>query len=490
MSRRTPLAALALAALAGLAGSSEPARAAEAPPAKEDILAQAKAWNAKPNPPPPTTFRDGNVTPRQLPPTALSSKAAGFELSLPSGAPVTTPTVYAGKVYTSGGFHSREFYALDAKSGKPVWGLDLDDDGPSTAACASGRCAFNTESCTLFTVDAESGKLLWSHYLGDPLTSSPTIADGKVFTSYPAPGHPSASHVLAAFDLETGKILWQRWIDSDVQSAPVISGGKLRVATFGGALYELTPGDGSLVSAERARATSAPTVAGNGIVYSQRSDAHGEAAAEALAARVAGQKEVVMRSKTAVYLDEKVQGESEFAAKAKLLDAGNGFAGGAPSSANAQAAQGNVGKGSVASMQSHQGSRVVAYTDGVVAAMGDEVVCTDPADGKVLWSRKIDGDMRKVGGALVTSPAAAGDSLFVGTVGGEVLRLDPKTGEVRQRWTVGGPVRSQPVIEAGWIYVGTENGRVVGIDTKNPSFTGWATWGGDMQRSSVVGHAR
>ena len=90
-----------------------------------------------------------------------------------------------------------------------------------------------------------------------------------------------------------------------------------------------------------------------------------------------------------------------------------------------------------------------------------------------------------LGGALVTAPAAAGDAIFVGTTLGEVWRLDPKSGEVAQRWTVGGPVRSQPVIEGGWIYVGTENGRLVGIDTKNPEFTGWATWGGDAARTAV-----
>jgi outer membrane protein assembly factor BamB len=136
-------------------------------------------------------------------------------------------------------------------------------------------------------------------------------------------------------------------------------------------------------------------------------------------------------------------------------------------------------------MQSHQGSRVLSFADDLIAAMGDEIVSTDNKTGQTRWKRKIDGDMASLGGALVTAPAAAGDAIFVGTTAGEVWRLDPKSGEVAQRWTVGGPVRSQPVIEGGWIYVGTENGRLVGIDTKNPEFTGWATWGGDAARTGV-----
>jgi hypothetical protein len=176
-------------------------------PLGEDILQRVRDWQSAPNPQPPTEFRAGHVIPRKLDKIALQTKPGGFEVILPSGAPVTTPTVYNGKVFSSGGFHSKEFYAVDAKSGQLVWSLDLDDDGPSSAACDAGRCAFNTESCTLFVVDANTGQQAWSLWLGDPLTSAPAIADGRVYTSYPASGHPSASHVLAAFDLQTGKIL-------------------------------------------------------------------------------------------------------------------------------------------------------------------------------------------------------------------------------------------------------------------------------------------
>ena len=128
---------------------------------------------------------------------------------------------------------------------------------------------------------------------------------------------------------------------------------------------------------------------------------------------------------------------------------------------------------------------MLSFKEDLVAAMGDEIVSTDNKTGKTRWKRKIDGDMAKLGGALVTAPAAAGDAIFVGTTAGEIWRLDPESGEVAQRWTVGSPVRSQPVIVGGWIYVGTENGHLVAIDTKNPEFTGWATWGGDAARTGV-----
>jgi outer membrane protein assembly factor BamB len=290
--------------------------------------------------------------------------------------------------------------------------------------------------------------------------------------------------VLAAFDLQTGKILWQRWIDSDVQSAPVVAEGKVHAATFGGSVYQLDPKTGEFLSARQSRATSAPTIAGGDIHYSKRADKADGLAREALATRK-GKAERNLQDKEAKYLAEKIQQDAAYAKQSKSLDALNGFLAGPPVAANAPAALAMIGKGSVSSMQSHQGSRVLLFGEDLVAAMGDEIVSTDNKTGATRWKRKIEGDMVTLGGALVTAPAAAGDAIFVGTTAGEVWRLDPKSGEVVQRWTVGAPVRSQPVIEGGWIYVGTENGRLVAIDTKNPEFTGWATWGGDAARTGV-----
>ena len=253
------------------------------PPAEApaDILATVKEWNSDKFAAPPTTFRQGNVTPRDLDDKATTETKNGFVIQLPSGAPIPTPSVYKDKLYVSGGFHSREYYCFDAATGKPVWGVNLDDDGPTSAACQDGVILFNTESCTIFALDAETGKQLWSLFLGDPLTNTPTIANGKVFTAYPAlrrrPGNggkgaPPCSHALAAFDLKTGKILWQRWIDSDVMSAPVAVDKELYVTSFGGVVYKLNQEDGTVLSAVKSRATSAPVVVGDKVYLTRRAD--------------------------------------------------------------------------------------------------------------------------------------------------------------------------------------------------------------------------
>ncbi|MBW2277216.1 MAG: PQQ-binding-like beta-propeller repeat protein, partial [Deltaproteobacteria bacterium] len=446
-----------------------------------------------------------------------------------SGAPIPTPTIHGDLVLVGGGFRSKEFYAFNAQNGDLAWALDLDDDGPSSAVAEDGVVVFNTESCTVFAVDAKTGKHLWSWWLGDPLTSTPAIANGRVFTSYPAGGHqgshgamnqlnsnhvmqqavphpvpqpaqveiagddavPSVpyTHVLAAFDLRTGKILWQRWIDSDVMSAPVASGNEVIAATFSGTVYKFDQRTGKILSARRSRATSAPVVAGRNMYFTQRADngAPGQAA-EAVVGQdnESGGTHYRGEAKTARYLESDVQERADYKAESQSNDAANGFGGGAPPAANSQAAAGNIGQGNVSSMQAFQGSRILNRGADNYATMGDEVVCTDAKTGKKRWSRKLDGDLEKQGGFLGTSPAAAGDSLFVATLDGSVLRIDADTGKVVKTYKVGSQVRSQPAIMNGRLYVGTTDGKLVVIDTGERSLTGWSTWGGDAQHSGTV----
>lgn len=468
-----------------------------------DVLATVKEWNSDKFASPPTQFRQGHVTPRQLKDDVVTQTKDGFVIQLPSGAPIPTPSVYRDKLYVSGGFHSKEFYCFDAHTGKLTWGVSLDDDGPTSAACDDGTIIFNTESCTIFTLDADTGKQLWSLYLGDPLTSTPTIANGKVFTAYPARGAvgnaqgnkpvPPCSHVLAAFDLKTGKILWQQWIDSDVMSAPVAVDKELYATSFAGVVYKLNQEDGTILSAVRSRATSAPVVVGDKVFTTRRADDGKGEAEEAVArgARATLKEEVVTDRKAAPYLNKTVQARAAMKMAAAGLDQANGFAAGeAPAAANAPAAFANVGQDNVWSMQAFQGSRILHYQDNNFNCMGDEVICTDPTTGKRKWSMKLEGDLKKEGGFLASPPAAAGGELFFTTLKGEVVRMDPAKGTITSRYNVGSPTRFQPAVEGGKIYVGTQNGKVACIDTGDKKFTGWSCWGANAAHTGVPAPAR
>lgn len=465
-----------------------------------DVLKQVKAMNSgiKPS----DRFNAGHVSFTDIS-NYLTKTKDGFVIKLPSNTNVPTPTVHDGKVYVSGGFGSKQYFAFDAKTGEKKWAVDIDDDGPSSGVIEEDVLVYNTESCTIFATDAKSGKYLWSHWLGDPLMSMPAVANGKVFTAYPCYTNSGfneqikdkgklvynmkSTHVLIALELKTGKILWQKWIDGDVMSAPVADGENLYITSFPGTVYKFNQKDGGILSAKYMRATSAPIINDGNMTVSRRADDGGTKAMESIAQIDAKSGAITKQynKKEADYLSKDVQDKSGLKTISMSNDAGNGFAGGAPASSGAYVAQMNIGQSNVSSLQSFQGSRILSYKGKNYNTMGDEIVCTDK-DGKREWSSKISGDMHSVGGFLGTPPLAVGGKIIVATYNGEIQIMDAPSGKVETKYETKENIRYQPVVEDGWIYVTTTSGKLIAINTGNSSLTGWPMWGGNAQHTNIV----
>jgi len=233
------------------------------------------------------------------------------------------------------------------------------------------------------------------------------------------------------------------------------------------------------------RATAAPLVVDNELFCPQRIDDGKGPAREALAFNDWKGAARLANAKGAAYLDEQVQRGSFYSSKNLALDAANGFSGGAPQIANPAAAKDNVGQMTVSAMQAHQGSRVLNAYNKNFSCMGDELVSTNPKDGSKSWSLKLPGDLKKQGGYLAAPPANAGNRLFVATLKGEVLQVDPDNGTVEKRYAAKHPLRWQPAVDRGNIYVGSQNGHVVCFKTGNASFTGWSTWGANPAHTGI-----
>jgi outer membrane protein assembly factor BamB len=230
-------------------------------------------------------------------------------------------------------------------------------------------------------------------------------------------------------------------------------------------------------------------VAQGQVYYSNRTESKAGARPEESLARrdkAASAPAQMSAAKAAPYLDKEIQRGSGLANKGKELDASNGFGSGAPASAKASVAEGNIGQGSVSTLQAFQGSRILKRGKQSIAAMGDEIVATDTESGKALWKRELRGDLAKSGGFLAAPPVAAGAHVVVGTLDGEIQLLDPASGKLAKSFKAGAPIRSQPVVENGWIYVGSEDGRLIGIQTHDSSLTGWPQWGRDATRVGAV----
>ena len=454
-----------------------------------------------------TNFRKGHVTKADLK-TIVKETSLGYEIQL-GRTNIPSPVAYKGKVFVSGGFGSKQYYAFDAKTGKKIWAINLDDDGPSSAAILDDVIVFNTESCTVFACNIETGEQIWSYWLGDPLMSMPTIANGIVFTAYPASygGYNNIqqqnvlpnkdiqklskginiSHVMIAIELRTGNILWQKRIDGDVMSAPVAVKDKLFVSTFAGTLFKFKQKTGEIISVKSVRATSAPVIYRNQLFISQRSDASGEEVSEAIvnynAQGITGRK--VYKNKKAPYLDKNVQEKSKLKTTSLEYDAGNGFAGGAPMSSGWMSANENIGQSNVSSLQAFQGSRTLYHNGYNYNTMGDELVCTNVNSEKEQWKIKISGDIKTEGGFMGTPPIIAGNKIIIASYNGEIHLFEPKSGKLSKTNMINDNIRYQPIAQDGWIYVTTTSGKMIAINTNDNKLTGWPMWGANSARTNL-----
>ena len=406
---------------------------------------------------------------------------AGWKTRIPGGRALATPAVVDGMVYLGGGFGSREFYAFHADTGKPAWGLSLSDDGPTAAVVAEGRVVFNTESCTLFVVDAKTGKQLWSRWLGDPLLSQPAVHAGVVYMAYPGSG----GHRLIALGLDHGEKKWEVPIAGDIISAPVVDGDSVYLTTFDGTVYRYDLAKGELKWKQAMQATSAPWIE-NGELHVAQREANGTRIPDEGLRTITKSgvtKGGLKAKKSAPYLDPRIQDGSRYAAKQSADDSFVGFGGGAPSTAKAPAAKANTGIGSVRGLWEFQGSRPMKLGKKSFASQGDVFRSIDADSGAVLWEKKLDGDVGKLGGHLASPPSFAGGKLVVGTTAGSVVAFDAEGGKELFRYEAGEEIRFQPALVGGRVFVGTATGTLISIATGDTSLDGWSMWGGGPEHN-------
>jgi Ca-activated chloride channel family protein len=407
----------------------------------------------------------------------------GWKAKIPGHRALATPAVVDGMVFVGGGFGSHEFYAFDAETGKPAWAIRLSDDGPTAAVVAGGKVVFNTESCTLFVVDAKTGKQVWSRWLGDPLMSQPAVSDGIVYMAYPG---PDGEHRLIALTLDAGKQRFEVRIAGDIMTAPVVEGDSVYLTTLDGTVYRHRTADGVLVWKKAMQATSAPWIQDGEVHVAQRDSADGAAQpTEGLRVMTKeGENKGELRSKKgAAHLSPEVQDRSGYAAKQAADDSSVGFGGGAPAAAKTGAAKLNIGRGTVSGLWEYQGSRPMKVGKKSYATQGDVMRGIDADTGKVLWEKKLAGDLGKVGGHLGSPPAFADNKLVLGTAAGQIKGFDAESGTELFSYDLKEEIRFQPALARGRIFVGTQTGTLVSIQSGNPALDGWTMWGGGPEHN-------
>ncbi|MDF1555669.1 MAG: PQQ-like beta-propeller repeat protein [Deferrisomatales bacterium] len=108
-----------------------------------------------------------------------------------------------------------------------------------------------------------------------------------------------------------------------------------------------------------------------------------------------------------------------------------------------------------------------AVVDGVVyyCARDDHVYAVKAADGELVWKTRAgypQDDFSVFSDMLKSSPAVAGDKLFIG-VGLDLLALDRRTGTLLWKASTGGQVDSSPLVVGGTVYVGSDDQNFYGF---------------------------
>ncbi len=400
-----------------------------------------------------TEFKSIPVTIIGKPIDVAESKPYGFNLNFKSKSACSPPVIAEDKIFISGGYYSRQFFGFNVLSGKFVWGIELAEAGASPAVYEDGTLLIITESCTLYAIEAATGKLLWSKWLGPYMYTTPTAANGIVYTVYQRSIYRrelvhfvSNPFVIVAFDLKSGNIIWQKGIDSDIISSPVLTNDDLYLSTVNGSLYRFDNKSGKLLSNINIQAVNQPTIFDKNIFLGTR-----------LQDNPTRYQISVLDTSTLSQVKNltKLSGLYESSRTGDIYRSMNFM------------------DGRVVNMQ----GKNYCLIDGTLA-------CYDARTFQEIWSKKLGNYVSK---SFYSTPTVLKNMVLVPTGNGKILVFDPNTGRNIKTFTTNYSFWSAPIVHNGWIYISTVDGQLVSINTKDAkNFTGWQQWGKDATHNLLV----
>lgn len=171
------------------------------------------------------------------------------------GSVSATPVAHGGRVYF--GCCDRNFYCLDADTGKEIWRFATGGLISLDSVMHDGIIYFTSFDHNLYAVTLEGG-LVWKADCGD-IPGSPLYHDGMVYVG-------SRDGNLLALEAATGKVAWKFGTGGPVASKPSVYMGRIYFGSWDHNFYCLTL-DGRLEWKHRCgNEAGGPTISG-GTVY-------------------------------------------------------------------------------------------------------------------------------------------------------------------------------------------------------------------------------
>lgn len=364
---------------------------------------------------------DGRTTDTEQTPTATATATPTS-----TGPPPTPRASGPWPTTRAGPRHLGRTTDTGPSEGSVVWTTTLDAPVVTEPIVADRAVFVVTEAGELVSLAFADGRVRWR--VSTTSTVAPAYADGSLFV---------ADDNLLSLDVRTGEERWAAGLDGSPTSPPTIADEVVHVAVADESLAAVGL-DGS-VRYETAPYTqlgglASPTATADRITLGATNGYYGVRDGRrewkrSLGGSVAGPPVATDR---AVFLT--TEGGSLLATK--------------PNSGGVQWER-NLPSGV-------PGSPVVA--DGVLSLVaGDRLRALRATSGDDLWQTPLSAQE-------TTTPALAGEMLYLGDSAGTVLAVDAEDGITEWDAEVDGPVRNPPAVADGSLFVGTEAGTVARLD--------------------------
>lgn len=364
------------------------------------LLAGCSAFSAKDNADPPAELVDFEA--------ALKIKTLWSEsLHGSNGAAIHDVPAYSdGRIYVAD--HQGNVTALDAKTGKRIWSVDLDVPISGGPGVNDGLVAVGTQEAEVIVLNAEDGKERWRKPVSSEVLSVPAIGHGRVVCR-------TIDGRVTAMSTEDGETRWSYNKSVPVltlrgDSSPIISEGQALVGFASGKLVALSMDSGlanweatittpkGRTELERVVDIDADPKLVEGTVYAAAY--HGEVAAVLASTGV-----VLWRREISSYAG---------------LDAD--------------------------------------WRQLYIVDENDHIWSLDSTNGATLWQQKA------LHARRLSAPAIVGSYLVVGDYDGYLHWLSQYDGRMLARTHVsGGAIRAQPLVRDGIVYVLDEDGELTAL---------------------------
>lgn len=124
-------------------------------------------------------------------------------------------------------------------------------------------------------------------------------------------------------------------------------------------------------------------------------------------------------------------------------------------------------------------SRLVRHGDTLyVTTMGGDLVALDPANGAERWRVK-------TGGAVFSTPHVAGGTVYFGSADHFVYAVDAATGKVRWKTETGGAVFASAATAGGLVCIASVDMKIYGLDSASGKIV-WTALGAGMYQSQAA----